>query len=150
MEMKAIWLEQLKGERRLTRETITAMTDGDMQFKATPEQMSFGAQALHIISSQETLMDAINGNGWQWERGTTIQHYPTREAILNHFDYVCANEQALYANMEPEQLFRMMPTAWGPPEPLVQLAISFLTHEAHHRGQMITYLRLKGMKPASY
>jgi uncharacterized damage-inducible protein DinB len=150
MDIKAIWLEQLKGERRITRETITAMTDGDMQFKATPEQMSFGAQALHIISCQETLMDAINGNGWQWDRGTTMQYYPTQEAILNRFDYVYAHEQALYVNMEIEQFFRMIPTAWGAPEPVIQLAMGFLTHEAHHRGQMVTYLRLKAMKPAQY
>jgi uncharacterized damage-inducible protein DinB len=150
MDIKAIWLEQLKSERRLTRETIAAMIDGDVQFRTTPQQMSYGGQALHLISAQETLMDALNGHGWQWERGVDLEHFPTLHAILDRFDATHAAELAYYENLEPEQFFRSVSTAWGAPEPLLQLAMGFLTHEAHHRGQMVVYLRLKGMKPAKY
>lgn len=150
MEIKTVILQNLQFERRLTRETIAAMTDGDMQFQATKEQMAFGQQALHIISCQETLLDAFKGNGWNWERGYVLGAYPTQEAILARFDQMHRAEVAYYESLEPDQWGRLVDTAWGPPEPLMQLLLSFLTHEAHHRGQMITYLRLKGMEPPKY
>jgi uncharacterized damage-inducible protein DinB len=150
MNMKQILIENLRFERRLTRETIAAMPENDLAFRPTAEQRSFGDQALHLISCQETLMDAFQGKGWQWDRGNTLEHYPTQASILAKLDAVYAIEQAYYENLESEEFFRPVSTTWGPPEPLIQLALSFLTHEAHHRGQMVAYLRMTGMTPPTY
>ena len=150
MDIKTVFLHSLKFERRLTRETITAMTDGDMAFAAAEGQMGFGAQALHVISCQETLLEAMKHGTWNWERGINLEQFPTQEAILAKFDELQATELAYYGGLEPEEFSRPVATAWGPPEPLFQLALSFLTHEAHHRGQMIVFLRLKGMQAPKY
>jgi uncharacterized damage-inducible protein DinB len=150
LDIQSILLHNLQFERRLTRETIAAMVDGDIQFKPTEAQMSFGAQALHFISAQETLFDAFRGNGWVWDRSITLEAFPTLQAILTKYDEQTAMELDYYRSLDPDQFGRPVNTAWGGPEPLVQLAFAFLTHEAHHRGQMITYLRLKGMEPPKY
>lgn len=150
MDIKAVFLHNLAFERRLTRETITAMKDGDMAFAAVEGQLGFGAQALHVISCQETLREAMQQGTWNWERGINLEQFPTQEAILAKFDEMHAAELAFYGSLEPEEFFRPVRTAWGGPEPLFQLAVSFLTHEAHHRGQMIVFLRLKGMQAPRY
>ncbi|HEY3364361.1 MAG TPA: DinB family protein [Symbiobacteriaceae bacterium] len=150
MDVKQILLESLEKERRLTRETIAAMTDGDVEFKPTPGQMSFGSQALHIAGSWAVFLEGIQGQGWNWEKISSLADYPTLPAILAKLDDVTAAEAAYYKDLEPEAFMRDVHTGWGPPEPLAKLIISFLAHEAHHRGQLVTYLRLKGMTPAQY
>jgi uncharacterized damage-inducible protein DinB len=150
MDIRAIWLGNLRSERRITRETIAAMADGDMQFRPTEQQMSFGAQALHIISAQKTLLEGMQGKEWNWELGIDTAHFPTQAAILAKFDEVMAEELAYYEGLEPGQYDRTVRVPWGDEEPMVQLLYSFLAHETHHRGQMVTYLRLKGMQPPSY
>lgn len=150
MDVKQILLQNLKGERRITREAIAAMPDDKLAFRPTPEQMTFGAQALHIISCQETLMDAFEGKGWVWDRGLTLEAFPTAAAILARFDTMHEQEISYYEGLESAALLRPVSTSWGPPEPLFQLVLSFLTHEAHHRGQLVTYLRLQGQTPPRY
>jgi len=150
VNIKEIWLANLKSERRITRETIAAMVDGDLHYRPTPEQMTFGGQALHLISAQKTLLEALQGKEWKWDQGMDLERFPTMEAVLQQFDEVMALELAFYGGLEPEQYDRAVKTPWGAPEPFVQLLYGFLAHEAHHRGQMVTYLRLKGMQPAQY
>lgn len=150
MDLKAIVLQNLGTERRLTRETIAAMVDGDVAFKPTGEQMSFGAQALHLISAQEALYQAFHDGTWVWERGLTLDRYPTLPSILAAFDEMHSREMAYYGSLNPQDFGREIATSWGPPEPMLQMIMSFLAHEAHHRGQMVCYLRLKKMQPPKY
>ncbi len=150
VDLKSIHLGNLLTERRLTRDTIAALLDGDVQFRPTGEQMSFGAQALHMISAQETLLEAFQTGDWKWQRGVDLASYPTLDDILRKFDEMHATELAFYENLEQPEMLRPIKTGWGPVEPLLQLATSFLLHEAHHRGQLVAYLRLKGMTPPKY
>lgn len=150
MDLQAILIENLKSERRLTRETIVAMADGDMAFRPTAEQMCFGAQALHLLSAWETLRTAYQGRGWEWDRGLDMNHFSTHDAILAKFDEITEADLAFYGGLEPAEFTRIIETPWGAKEPLTQMFIGWLAHEAHHRGQMVTYLRLKGMQPPKY
>lgn len=150
MDIKSVVLHSLKSERRITRETIAAMVDGDMQYKPTEQQMCFGQQALHLISCQHTLRDGLQGKEWQWERGFVLEKYATREAILAEFDAMHEADLAYFGSLENEQFDRMVNTPWGAQEHMVQLMYSFLAHEAHHRGQLVAFLRLKGMQPPAY
>lgn len=150
MNVKEIWLQSLRTERRITRETISHLTDGDVNFRPTPEQMPFGQQALHIISCQKTLLGALQGKGWEWELGYDLEKYPTLEAILNAFDDMHDESVSYYEGLEPEQYERHVETPWSGPEPMLLELMNFLTHEAHHRGQLVVMLRLKGMQPPQF
>lgn len=150
MDVKSICLAHLQFERNLTRAVIAAMADGDMDFQPTPAQMTFGGQALHLLTAWETLRGALHGQGWQWNQGLTPERFPTQADVLRKFDEVTAADLAYYGGLAPEEFGRMVETTWGPPKSLLSLLMSWSAHEAHHRGQMVTYLRLKGMTPPPY
>lgn len=150
MELKQIALKTFHFERKLTRETVANMTDGDMGFRPTPEQMDFGTQALHILSAYATLMGALSGQGWVWDQGMTRERYPTQEAILKLLDAETDRLVSFLDDMTERQLTEEVQTGWGTQEPVFQLLVDWFAHESHHRGQMVTYLRLKGMTPPRY
>lgn len=150
MDLRTAMLEAIRTERRLTKESIAAMADGDMAFRATPEQMPFGEQALHLLSAHATLVDALEGKEWVWDQGMTLEKYPTQEAILELLDRESARLFSFVEGLEPDGLGRVVTTPWGSTETVLQLLVCWISHEAHHRGQMVTYLRLKGMAPAKY
>jgi uncharacterized damage-inducible protein DinB len=150
VDIRSVLMDSFRSERKITRSVITGMQDGDMAFQPTPAQMSFGAQALHIASSYATLLDALQGKEWQWELGIDMEHYPTQEAILAKLDEGSRQVEAYLANLDPEALLQVIQTPWGAQETLLGLFLSWIAHEAHHRGQMVTYLRLKGYQPVTY
>lgn len=143
-------LEEFQHTRRLTREIFLAMTDGDVQFRPTPEQMAFGMQLLHTISCWQTLERAAGGAAWQWDLGYTLEAYPSQSTILALLDDLTTKSEAFWRGLEPEEWTKGQSVPWGAPQPLIQLFVSFLVHEGHHRGQMVTYLRQKGMTPPPY
>jgi uncharacterized damage-inducible protein DinB len=150
LDLKSIFLANLAFERRLTRETISAMPSTEFHFSPTPEQMPFGSQALHIISSHETLREALEEGRWNWKRQIDIEHFGTQQSILTKFDDMHERSILLFENLEVEEFMRLVQTDWGAKESVFHLALSFLTHEAHHRGQMVVYLRLKGITPPTF
>jgi len=150
MDTKSVILECLRSERRLTRETVSAMAGGDIAFRPTPEQMTFGNQALHILSSYATLMKALQGEGWNWDQGMTTDRYASLEAILDLYAQESERVFAFVADLAPSAMLEEIQTGWGAKETLLQLLVNWLAHEAHHRGQMVTYLRLAGKQPAAY
>jgi len=150
LDAKFVLLAHIAVERRLTRETISAMPDEEFEFSPTPEQMSFGAQALHIISCHETLREALQEGRWNWRRQIDLDHYGKQSVILARFDEMHAHSVSLFESLEVEELMRLVQTDWGAKESVLQLALTFLSHEAHHRGQLVVYLRLKGITPPKY
>jgi uncharacterized damage-inducible protein DinB len=150
MTLQETMLEELRATRRLTREIFLAMTDGDVQYKPTNEQMAFGQQLLHILSCWETLQRALQGEGWKWDLGYTLEAYPDHATILRLLDELTAKTESFWVELAPEEWLRPVSVPWGAPQPVVQMLMGWLIHEAHHRGQMVTYLRLKGMTPPAY
>lgn len=150
MTVSSSLLNEFQATRRLTREIFLAMTDGDVKYSPTPEQMPFGSQLLHIMSCWQTLERAAQGEDWQWDLGYTLDAYPTHGQILALLDDLTAKSQGFWGDLEPEEWLRDQSVSWGAPMELMELFVSFLVHEGHHRGQMVSYLRGKGMTPPPY
>jgi uncharacterized damage-inducible protein DinB len=131
------WLKpRLEASKAYTIAVLEAMPSDDYDFKASEDQRSFAAQAYHIAYSIDYFERAFaNGGNAAWQPGD--ENSKSKEELIQwaseKFDAM--NEWIL---SQPAN------------DQLTAGIISYLDHNAHHRGQMVTYLRLKGITPPNY
>lgn len=116
-------------------------------FKPSIEEMSYGQQLLHIANniimlstgylSAPVSLNAKNVN--PLDKAAVIKTLNT------------AYDMALFThrNIKPEQLDEMVKFFAGPLSKR-QILLLLHDHQTHHVGQLIVYLRLKGIKPVDY
>ena len=131
------WLKQrLETTKDFTIQVIKAMPEGDYDFKPTEDVRSFKAQAYHIVYSIDYFNRVFKGeNQPAWAPGdeNSKSKAELEKWAAEQFDAINATILASANN-----------------ERLTAGIISYLDHNAHHRGQMITYLRAKGVTPPTY
>jgi uncharacterized damage-inducible protein DinB len=115
-------------------------------FKPAPEEMSFKEQLLHTAQNMQGLSASF--------LVTANQPHLKKEAkdkaavlqiLADSYDMALAAHQ----NLTAKQLEETVPFFAGP---LTRRQILLLLHDhqAHHVGQLVVYLRLKGIKPPAY
>lgn len=131
------WLRpRLEATQAFTIEVFEAMPAEDYDFKANEDQRSFAEQAYHIVYTIDYFERIFaNGGNAAWEPGD--ENSLTKAELI-------AWAQEKYASIN----------RWILEQPnndqLTAGIISYLDHNSHHRGQMITYLRMNGISPPSY
>jgi uncharacterized damage-inducible protein DinB len=116
-------------------------------FKPVPEQMSFGKQVLHTAGNMNWLSSAY--------LFASKQNLKTDTAHLRKADIIrllgLAYDSALVVHyrLKEKQLDEVVSFFAGP-KTRRQILILMHDHQTHHIGQLIVYLRLKGIKPPDY
>ncbi len=115
-------------------------------FRAAAHVMSFKEQLLHIRDNMKWLSSAFlfsQGNKQVSDTATM-----GKEAIIKVLSH--AYDEALTAHhLNEKQLNEPVPFFAGPMTRR-QMLILMHDHQTHHVGQLIVYLRLKGIKPPAY
>ena len=125
-----------------------AMPADQYGFKATPEEMTFGEQIVHIAGANYNYCSAIGGTKSPYTRpakGAPVEKAAAIKAIGESFDY-CTK---IFDGLTDAQL----QTAHGEGDNKItnyELMLGVMIHMAHHRGQSEVYLRLKGITPPEY
>lgn len=127
-----------------------AMPESDYGFKPSPEEMSFAAQLMHVA----WVMD------WHGFSKIDGQEYPpklkefkpdgrSKEEIIAAVNREFDRAAKLIADFDPE---RMEETGtYGQfTRTRRQFFLLMADHVAHHRGQLVVYLRLKDIVPPQY
>jgi len=118
-------------------------------FKPSNDEMSFGRQLLHLSQNLGWLSSHYLNNE---------EKNPVSEADLklHHKDSIIAvvNKTYTYAlqilkHFPPDQLKDTVSFFAGPMNKL-QIINLLNDHQTHHRGQLVVYLRLQGIKPPPY
>ena len=130
------WMKaRLDTTKDFTIQVLNAMPEDDYDFRPNKDQRTFAAQAYHIAYSIDYFKRAFQNPGEAWNPGG--ENSKTKEELVkwasDQFDEI----NALILSKDASDLF----TAG---------VISYLDHNAHHRGQIVTYLRLKGITPPTY
>lgn len=131
------WMKsRLDASKAFTIEVLEAMPAESYDFKPNDDQRTFAAQAYHIAYSIDYFKRALKvGASAQWAPGD--ENSKSKEELVKwateQFDEINAHILA----QESSDAF----TAG---------VMSYLDHNAHHRGQIVTYLRMKGIKPPNY
>jgi uncharacterized damage-inducible protein DinB len=121
------------------------MPEADYSFRPTPTVRTFGQMIGHVAGSQNMICSAAlgeKGNEDDIEKSTTTK--AGLIAALRASSEYCqrAYAQSDVASATPTTLF-------GSPSTRLRALILNATHNSEHYGNLVTYMRIKGMVPPS-
>jgi uncharacterized damage-inducible protein DinB len=122
------------------------MAEADYAFKPTPEVRSFGQILGHVANTHYNYCARVKGeknpNSADFEKIAAKAEMV--KALKDSIDY-CA---AVYGSMTDAKFLEMVPM--GANQAIRgRMLIGNLTHDWEHYGNLVTYLRLKGIVPPS-
>lgn len=141
-------IQKLEHAKQYTVKMAALMPEDKYSFRATPVEMSFGEQLLHISSNI----------GWLCSSYLSVTKNPVTKAdakltqkkdvlmVLNKtYDYAID----VLKHFDPAHLSDTVSFFAGPMNKL-QIINLLSDHQSHHQGQIIVYLRLNGIQPPDY
>jgi uncharacterized damage-inducible protein DinB len=133
-------LDTYDTERLKTLATWAAFGDGDLGFRPEPRARTPLEHMVHQCVSEETWMQAMLGV----EAG--LPALPPREGRRDFIEhYAEASSRRLARLREREATwFAGETTFFDVPRPRAWVLTRRIAHSAHHRGQLVAYLRLLG------
>jgi uncharacterized damage-inducible protein DinB len=138
--------------KRFTLAVAQAMPAASYDFRATPEEMTFGEQMMHLTSSLFVMFYRMSGIRPVYD---ALPKNVTKDIVLDwidkSFDYVI---QVLPKLSDKQLSETKIPVNFeGRPGPDINgrdMMMNMFVHVAHHRAQCEVYLRLKGITPPIY
>ncbi len=139
--------QKLKNSMEYTLEVARMMPEEKYNYKPVADEMSFGAQLLHITSNLNWLTSDYLG-GKKLDKDLDSQAY-TKAEVIAILEEGYALAAAALTNFKPEQLEESVKFFAGPMTKR-QILTLLNDHQTHHRGQILVYLRLNEIKPPRY
>jgi uncharacterized damage-inducible protein DinB len=138
--------------KRFTLAVAQAMPAASYEFRATPEEMTFGEQMIHLTSSLFATFYRMSSVRPVYD---ALPKNVTKDVVLDwidkSFDYVIQLLPTLTDKQLSETKFPV--NFEGRPGPDINgrdMLMNIFIHVAHHRAQCEVYLRLKGITPPIY
>ncbi|GAC1310226.1 MAG: hypothetical protein NVSMB24_27050 [Mucilaginibacter sp.] len=123
------------------------MPEEDYSFKPVPGEMSFKEQLLHIADNINWLSsDYLLVPSAKRIKDAAV---PDKKAVIKILSDAYDNGLLAHGALSPAQLEERVSFFAGPISRR-QILVLMHDHQAHHLGQLIVYLRLKGIKPPEY
>ncbi len=132
--------------REYTLKMAELMPEEYFDFKPVPEEMSFKEQLLHIAQNMEWL-----STSYLFVKKITSKDAEAKDkaAVIKILSDAYDMGANAHKNLTSKQLDETVPFFAGPMTRR-QILILMHDHQTHHAGQLIVYLRLKGIKPPDY
>ena len=119
--------------------------EADYAFKPTPEVRSFGGVIAHVADTQYGICSAVLGEP---NPSPDVEKTKTTKAdlveALKGSSALCAKAYAI-----PDAEAHATMKLFGGEHPKIQALLVNLGHDWEHYGNIVTYMRLKGMVPPS-
>ena len=132
--------------KEYTLQMVDLMPAENFSFKPVAEEMSFKEQLLHIAKNMQWLSSAyldINGSN-----AITNDSLLDKAALIKILSD--AYDQAMMGHHVDKKKLDEKVSFFSGPLTRRQILILMHDHQTHHVGQIIVYLRLKGIKPPAY
>lgn len=141
-----------KISKQFTIAVADKMPAADYDFKASPEERSFGEQMIHISAA---LFERFSQVGRLESPRPGLPKTITKQIVIEwlnqSFDFAITVLPKLTDQQLAETTFKV--DFEGRPSPEVdgrEMLRNIFVHTAHHRAQCEVYLRLKGITPPTY
>ena len=121
------------------------MPAADYSFKPVPEEMSFAEQLVHIARANAFFFGTLTGDKFTEAPPKEL----TKDNVMKFVRDSFAWTDAELAKVTPEEIQKSYPLEHTQMTGHEVLMLAW-DHTTHHRGQLIVYLRLKGVKPTDY
>jgi uncharacterized damage-inducible protein DinB len=146
------WRDSFAKHWSVTKDYTLAILDQmpaeHFDFKATPAQRTFGEQMVHLAVANAAYMTAFNAKTAPARTENTSDKAAVRAYVAASFDYVTDVLNMISENDLVRSDLKF--NARNKPHSGTDLFMRAYMHTAHHRGQLITYLRMKEIVPATW
>ena len=146
LQFRDSFLRHWEVERSYTLAMAEAMPAEHYEFKPDPVQRSFGEQFIHLAGANTRYFSSF-GLMPPPEVPKAADKETVKQYISTSWDYTT---EVLRKLSEKDLLRNDLGTPRFKPHSGTDLCLRAYTHTAHHRGQTIVYLRLKGIKPPTW
>lgn len=127
-------------ERLKTLSIWSILTDKDMEFRPAPRIRTPHEHMVHQCVSEDNWMKGMLGV----DTGRpAIPAKETRADFIFHYAEL-SKIRAEALRQKPEEFWQETATFFDTPRPRSWIMLRRLTHSAHHRAQLVVYLRLLG------
>lgn len=130
-----------------TLKVAAMMPEKDYNFKPVADEITFGEQLLHIAQNMNWLSATYLLGSKQHSKSDA--KLSGKQTIINILSATYDSVLAVHSRLTTKQLDETVPFFAGPMTRR-QVLILMHDHQTHHVGQLIVYLRLKGIKPPEY
>ncbi|MBL8227013.1 MAG: DinB family protein [Bryobacterales bacterium] len=146
-QWRDMFLSHWRVEKEYTLAVVDAMPADGFDSKPVPAQRTFGEQLVHLGRANVAYMTSF-GVKEPPVAPTTTDKATVRAWIAATFDYV----DAVLSQLTEKDLLRtdLKFSSRAKPHNGSDLFMRAYTHTAHHRGQVIVYLRVKGIVPPTW
>ncbi|HWD88780.1 MAG TPA: DinB family protein [Mucilaginibacter sp.] len=130
-----------------TKAYLDAMPEDGYSFKPTPEMRTFAAQMLHLADGNYFFASSASGKPSTFgqksvEKTVSPNKAATTQAVMDSYDFVISCIQGM-----TDAQFSQMGESEGHKVTKGIILLKAFEHQTHHRGQVVAYLRLKGVTP---
>jgi uncharacterized damage-inducible protein DinB len=139
MQMANFYVDQFLRHRKATQQFAALMPEEQYEFKPYEGALSFGQLVAHIAGSGDFLLSFADGIPFVKPETASPTPAEIKAYLAQKTEEQTARIEKLSADPERVVDFRGTPMTVG------ALLANMREHEAHHKGQLMTYLRCCGV-----
>lgn len=136
-----------------TIDMANVMPEEKYHFKPVPldEIRTFGQQMVHIGDGVSRLFQHfVEQKKLDPPTEAAKEQFTSKADVIAKLDAAYKYVEDAVAKMTDADLNKMVPFFGGKQVPARQVLRTILDHSTHHRAQTVVYIRLNGLKPATY
>ncbi|WP_025743318.1 DinB family protein [Aquimarina pacifica] len=146
------YIERLDKSKEYLILVAEMMPENKYKFKATTESMSFSENLMHIGWAMDwhsqSLMGGREARDWATDTELKVDNKSKKEMIAKISETFDKTREFI-SNFDINKLEEKL-DYFGANRTKRQILLLLADHITHHRGQMLVYMRLNGLKPPRY
>lgn len=143
------YLERWEHSRTYLIAIAEAMPENNYNFKPTPAEMTFAEQLMHIALAMDWQVQTLIAGKQTHPKEYYSVTNKTKKEMIDVVNKTFDEATAVIKEFDPAN-YEVKLDYIGLTRTKRQIFLLLADHVTHHRGQMLVYMRLKGVEPPKY